>query len=474
MMGVPLLKQDALRTDERLLALVARLYFVENKSQRAIKDDPEVLALYKAISQATVNRLLHRARESGVVSISIDASFAVKAGREPQLSRRMRDGFHLQECFALRPEGEADAAGDDSPNEANEDRLILSIVNFTAEEISNALNPSDHVLCAGGRTICWLARAVRRDPPSKRGLIFTPLSGRLWVEDFKTGDADIMERPLDADDAVHIFAEAFEDEPGGQFSQINQPLYCTGKTSEEAARNARLILSTHCAIGVGDSWNWGLPDAKRALVGVGSLESNSHRLAIYLRKLEADPESLKGTYLQAAVPNLIEINRLCKQADLPLPGDMGNRLFPCLPLPSALKKLGTRGEHLHRLGGALHDIAGQIEELNAKAVVLTWNHLRRTPHARVICAGRSKRGALWTVLLAAYFDGEKGATPLVKELSTDQKTADQLLSELTTMQADPELRAWYEEQLATFGLLAADPATGRLTPHEEAGEPKRQ
>jgi hypothetical protein len=47
-------------------------------------------------------------------------------------------------------------------------------------------------------------------------MIFTPLSGRLWVEDFKTGDADIMERPLDADDAVHIFAEAIPDEPGRQ------------------------------------------------------------------------------------------------------------------------------------------------------------------------------------------------------------------------------------------------------------------
>ena len=41
-MGVPLLKQDALTTDERLLALVSRLYFIENKPQRDIKNDPEV------------------------------------------------------------------------------------------------------------------------------------------------------------------------------------------------------------------------------------------------------------------------------------------------------------------------------------------------------------------------------------------------------------------------------------------------
>jgi DNA-binding transcriptional regulator LsrR (DeoR family) len=452
---VPILKQDALTTDERLLALVARLYFIENKSQSDIKDNPEVLSLYKAVSQATVNRLVRRARDSGVVSISIDPSFAIKAGRELQLSRRMRDGFHLQECFALRP----GIDGEDAPDggsELDEDRLILSVVNFTAEEIANSLNPQDHVLCAGGRTICWLARAVRRAPPSKRGLIFTPLSGRLWVEDFKTGDADIMERPLDADDAVHIFAEAFEDEPGGQFSQINQPLYCIGGTPDDAAAKARTILSTHCAIGVGDSWNWGLPNANRAFVGVGSLESSSHRLAIYLRKLEADPKSLRGTYLQAAVPNLIEINRLCKAANLPLPGDMGNRLFPCLLLPSELRKLDTPPSLRSRLAHftrALNRIAKEIEDLNAKAVVMTWNHLRRTPLARVLSAGPGKRRALWTILLAGYFDVEKGAIPLVKELSTDHQTADHLLSELAVIQSDPELRLWYEERLTEFGLM---------------------
>lgn len=460
---VPILRHEALTPEEQLLALLSRLYFVENKTQKKIKDDPEVRALYnrtlpvsrqtesQTISQATVNRFLRRARDQGVVSISVDASFSVKAVRELELSRRLREKFHLQECFALRPEGVGES-GPSFGGDTDEDRLILSIVNYTAEEISSAFNPGDHVLCAGGRTICWLARAVRRVPPPKRGLIFTPLSGRLWVEDFKTGDADIIERPLDADDAVHIFAEAFENEPGGQFSQINQPLYCAGKTKDAVAA-ARSILTTHCGIGDGDSWNLGLPNANRALVGIGSLASSSHRLAIFLRKLEAGVKAAEESYLRAAGDNLLAINNLCEQASLPLPGDIGNRLFPCLPLPSEVKASGPDLDHwLGRVAGPLEKIARQIEELNAKAVVMSWNHLRKTPLTRVISTGRSKRRALFTVLLAAYMDAENGATPLVNELSTDYETAHELLLELAIIEGDQALRSWYKTQLSAFGL----------------------
>jgi DNA-binding transcriptional regulator LsrR (DeoR family) len=461
---------------ERLLALVSRLYFDENKSQSDIKDDPEVRTLYgktaaggrrgdeQTLSQATVNRLLRRARKSGVVSISIDASFTVTANREQELSRRMRNGFRLQECYALRPQSDE---GDTPQSEADDDRLILSIVNFTAQEIGSALDPGDHVLCAGGRTICWLARAVRRNPPSKRGLIFTPLSGRLWVEEFKTGDADIMERPLDADDAVHIFSEAFEDEPEGRFSQINQPLYCSAEPPEDIAaaiKAARGILSNHCAIGPDGSWNWNLPEAVRAYVGVGSLESSSHRLAIFLRDFEAGLPSAEESYLAAAGPSLHRIKNLCKEANLPLPGDMGNRLFPCLMLPTELLALGDRAHvsnELERMARALTPVTKEIDELNARAVVMSWQHLRRTRGVRVICAGQSKRRALMTVLLAGYFDCEQGATPLVKELTTDHATATSLCAELEVLQGDKELSAWYAERVRDFGLLGAA--------HEAAG-----
>lgn len=475
---MPLLRRDSLTATERLLALVSRLYFIDNKAQGDIKDDPEVRALYsktlppgrrgeeQTLSQATVNRLLRRARQRGVVSISIDASFTVSALRELELSRRMRNGFHLQECYALRPDDNlSEGAGDGPQSECDEDRLILSLVNFTAKEIASALDPGDHVLCAGGRTICWLARAVRRNPPSKRGLIFTPLSGRLWVEEFKTGDADIIELPLDADDAVHIFSEAFEDEPGGRFSQINQPLYCKvdpllddATAAARAAEAARDILRDHCAIGPDGSWNWHLPEAKRAYVGVGSLESGSHRLAIFLRDFEAGGTA-EDSYLRAAGlgRSLRRISDLCNDAKLPQPGDMGNRLFPCLMLPSELLALAERarlGTELARMAEALRHVANEIEELNARAVVMSWRHLRRTRGVRVICAGQSKRRALWTVLLAAYFDCEQGATPLVKELTTDHTTATSLCAELELLKNDKDLCGWYAERVRHFGLLA--------------------
>jgi DNA-binding transcriptional regulator LsrR (DeoR family) len=490
------LSDDVLDPDERLLSLIAHLYFIKNKAQKQIADEPTVRALYnrtqptgrrrgggdQTLSQATVNRLLQRALQRGVVSISIDASFAVDSIKEEELSKRMRDAFGLQECSVLRAKSRAVDPSTSEPNtnegatsqeladqrEPDEDRLILSLVNYTASKLEHTLRSGDHLLCAGGRTVCWLARAARRIPLSKRDLIFTPLSGRLWVEDFRTGDADIMERPLDADDAVHTFAEALENEPGGRFSQINQPLYCSADDPKEAAAAAKSILSNHCAIGPDGTWNWGLPDAARAYVGVGSLASGTHRLAVFLRKFEADDKSAKESYLRAAGPSLIQISQLCSQANLPLPGDMGNRLFPCLMMASELEHLtdpARLAADLRQFAPALQKISREVEELNARAVVMTWRHLRRTRGVHVIGGGRGKLQPLWTLLLAAYFDSSQtrkngdaqDAAPMVKELTTDTVTAERLLVELEFIKRDENLCAWYGEQLLDLGLTASAP-----------------
>jgi len=470
---------------ERLLELVSRLYFAENKTQSQIATDVRVIDLYRCLepkgrrtgerlSQTTINRLLQRAQHLGVVAISVDPSFAVEMIKEPELSKELRNTFLLKECSVLRPAksspdgldtplpqdegGTQDAVSSEPPNpttreaaDEHEGRLILGLSNFTARELRDSLQSGDHVLCGGGRTICWLARAVRRNPPSKRDLIFTPLSGRLWVEDWRTGDADIMEQPLDADDAVHLLAEAFENEPGGRFSQINLPLY------EHTSDEANEILSKHCGLGLDGAWNWGLPDATRAFVGVGWLENKGHRLSVFLSKFEAGESTATESYLATAGKGLQRIRKLCEDSCVPPPGDIANRLFACVPMPDQLQKVDDR----ELLKTNLKKIAAHVDSLNRRAVVMSWKHLRRTRSVRAIAAG-TKLPALWTVLLAGRFDAEavrrNGAgtdnEPLISELTTDELTARPLISAMQTVLKDDGMQLWYKQALWDAGLIA--------------------
>src|SRR6185436_16026085 len=454
---------------ERLLELVSRLYFIENKPQTEIGSDQKVRATFaaakgrrdrdsdKPLSQATINRLLTEARQLGVTAVSVDVSFAVDLVPNVEVAKDLRNRFRLQSCSVLEtaskrqhPSQRDNSAGDPVAASDNDDRLILGLANSTARDVVSALAPGDHVTCGGGRTIWWLARAIRRAPEanrSKKNLIFTPLSGRLWMEDWRTGDADIMERALDADDAVHVLADAFEHEPA-RFSQINQPLY------QEDQAKAVEICQTHCALGVDGTWNWECPNASWAFVGVGWLGSPNHRLWIFLNRFEAHERSAVESYLRVAGDDLLRIKQACAQADLPLPGDIANRLFACLPMPDRV-----RAHNREELFDALASIADDVEALNARAIVASWKHLRRTRRVTAIAGGRSKLAPLFTMLLSAFFDeqrspsiGRGDASPIITELSTDVATARALLAAIHELQQDEALAVWYQRCAQRIGL----------------------
>src|ERR1035437_9165421 len=111
-----------LTSSEQLLELVSRLYFIENKKQTDIGADPRVVEAYRVsepksrkvsesksgdgrgrLSQTTVNRMLQRAKQLGVVAISVNPQFAVEMSRDAELSRDLRNAFLLKECSVLRP-----------------------------------------------------------------------------------------------------------------------------------------------------------------------------------------------------------------------------------------------------------------------------------------------------------------------------------------------------------------------------------
>lgn len=481
------------RPYEELLARVAFLYFVEKKGQIQIGQDSEVVRLYRwhlatkerapqsqapdaGLSQTTINRLAREARTLGVAAVSVDWSFAVLLKRDLALSDQLSESLGI-ECDVLFDAKEKKEASQQAPPSAEgprrgakagsqapahpassedpvskERRLILGLANYTAAGIERTWVAGDHVACGGGQTINWFARAVRRNPPRKRDLIFTPLSGRLWVEDWRMDDAaDIMERPLDADDAVHILSESCETQKGGRFSQINQPLYWS--TPDEAES----IMRDHCAIGPRGTWNWDLPPASRAYLGVGSLDSDGHRLARFLARYQRRTVRDQQAYLDIAAPALIELRKVCGnlRPQVPLPGDLGNRLFPVIPLPS-----DQQAKDLKATSAALARIKKLVDGLNARAVVMTWEHLRRTRSVRVIAGGGTKLRALWTILLAASFDaqaararrGDRGVAPMINELTTDRDTAVELMKAIRMLDADTSLRRQYHGICHELGL----------------------
>jgi hypothetical protein len=295
---------------------------------------------------------------------------------------------------------------------------------------------------------------VRRNPPPTQNLIFSPLSGRLWLEDWRTDDAaDLIERPLDADDAIHILSEAFEEE-GGRFSQNNRPLF--GPDGPVIMEEAR------CALGHAGSWNWGLPNLTHAYLGVGSLADPRHRLAIFLDRYEAgDPGAINSYLGRAAGKALAEVRQRCTKLGLPQPCDIGNRLFPALPFPHELFGSVNRRD----AAKSLRRVGEILSELNSKAVVMSWNHLRRADAVHVVGGGETKLRALWTVLLSASFYHQPLATrrgdssPLVTHLTTDDSTARALLGAMSELQSDRSVQEFYRELCSNLGLSAAHVAT---------------
>src|SRR5271170_427566 len=106
------------RNDElRLMAKVARMYYVQSIGQTEIKDRLN-------IHQSTVSRLLKRAHKAGIVKISVTVPSGVHADMEEELERR----FDLKEAIVV-----------DSVN--NEEQIIRDLGAAAAFFLEMAIKP---------------------------------------------------------------------------------------------------------------------------------------------------------------------------------------------------------------------------------------------------------------------------------------------------------------------------------------------
>lgn len=121
-----------------LLARVADLYYVEDRSQQAIADQ-------LGISRSKVSRLLSEARDSGVVEIRIHADTPANAAMEEELTRRF-PGLEL----TVVDQYERDAA-------------LRAIGDRAARVVERSLKAGDTLALTHGSTVFEVVRALRID-----------------------------------------------------------------------------------------------------------------------------------------------------------------------------------------------------------------------------------------------------------------------------------------------------------------------
>jgi DNA-binding transcriptional regulator LsrR (DeoR family) len=420
--------------DPRNLAELARRYFNKRHSRRVSQDE---IADEFNIKQSTVSVWLERARERGVVLIDIDPEFAVTGSEYREYSRQLRDDYGLKRCVVVDPGRRSMHTAD-----RKDDDLHTIIANTSGIEIREWIQSAEHVVIGGGRAPVKVARFIKRTPPSRREVRISPLSGRIWTGSWQQDGEDNLQRPLDADDAARLLAFAFEHEPGTRFSQIGHPLYEKEELVEQTIRE-------ECVFKPGGEWNttWGLQPPARALVGVGVLHRDSgHRITELLKQMKAGSDRIVAEHLKWAAARFEEAMGFAEQSELPAFGDVANRLFPALPLPADL--LAKRSK-LSDYKKGYRKLVPKLHEINKRAVVMEWRHLRGIASVWAVAGGRFKREVLWTLLICRLLEKDR-ANSIVKELSTDLASAEYLIKARRDFDKLPEdLQTWYQEMVPT-------------------------
>jgi hypothetical protein len=417
-----------------LLAKVARDYYLNDLSQSEIAGLPEL-----RVKQTTVASWLRQAKDLGIISFDIDPVFGITGRESLHLRDRLKEDFELEDCLVVEPPeepaGDANADGD----------VHIAVANRTGERLKEWIQAKDHVGTAGGRAVVQVCRFLKRRAHPRNEIRVSPLSGRIWTGDWQvTGPG--FRRPLDADDAASLLAFGFERQRGTRFSLIGHSLYPGADDAHLAA-----IFKENCAFLPNGKWNWD-PPPKRAIVGIGWL-GGAHRIVEFLRQPER--ARIGGASHLHAVASEFEAAMEVAGKDIDL-GDLANRLFPALPLPSdpILKK--------DDIEKTFEGLVRQLEALNRKAIVVDWMHLRDIPSIWAVCAGSRKKRVLWTILLGGLLDAQRGKKRLISEISVDAATARELIDAKREYNlSDEATRAKY---LRLASLLFPDPSEPRLRP----------
>jgi deoxyribonucleoside regulator len=218
---------DAPDADE-LLLLVARLYYVDGLSQSDV-------ARMANVSQPKISRLLAKARERGIVHISV----AEYDPRDRHLESLLEERLGLRQAMVIKTREGLPIV-----------ELRQSVAHFAAPWFSAKICSGDVLAVAGGRAMQWLVHAAQPAHPTT-GLTIVQAMGNM--------DASVG--PCDALELGRIIAKRW----GGTFLTLNLPALLPN------ARTRKTCLALEPIRRVVDQ----LHHVRIALVGVGSLDNSA-------------------------------------------------------------------------------------------------------------------------------------------------------------------------------------------------------
>lgn len=210
-----------LSQDVELMTRVASLYYLDDMTQGEIADS-------LGLSRPKVGRLLKRAREEGIVEITVHTHPALSM----QLENRLKERFHLQGALLVSDQG------DEQTQRAQVARMVASYLN-------RELHDGMVVTVGMGRNTGAVPESVANVPP--RNCAFVSAIG---------GSPQIA-APINSNDICRRLAERF----GGQSKSLYAPAYAETvairdsfmshddvRRTLEMARRADIAL-----VGIGDA-----------------------------------------------------------------------------------------------------------------------------------------------------------------------------------------------------------------------------
>ncbi len=212
---------------DELLLQIANLYYVDGLPQTNV-------ARLANVSQAKVSRLLARAREKGLVRITV----AEYDPRDHELEDRLATRLGLRQAIVVKT-----AKG------LNALELRQSLTHFAAPWVARWIPPHGMLAIAGGRTMQWLVHNMTA-PPGVEGVTVVQSMGNI--------DASVG--PYDALELGRILAKRW----CGRFFILNTPAILPD------ARTRKTLLGLESVRTVMAQ----LREVHAALVGVGTLHNS--------------------------------------------------------------------------------------------------------------------------------------------------------------------------------------------------------
>ncbi len=171
--------------DERFLRKIAYLYYEDGNSQEAI-------ASMEFCSRQTVSKALQKARERGIVRISIVPD--LRTGYLRNLSREVRMELGLEDLILVSGQ-----SLDAIPSEEVLDEVVIQIASAAAEYLDQLLGDSDILAVSGGKK--FMRNVVRYLKPTKLLPHMRVVATIGFVKEHTTfGDANMI---------AHDLAEAY-------------------------------------------------------------------------------------------------------------------------------------------------------------------------------------------------------------------------------------------------------------------------